>query len=210
MDFTDFMILDTRVADTADGYKGFVVTCDEKTPVSQILATVKQQVLKQRGVRMKRLVILAHGIEIQNGDGTYSEQLHQCKGTAGGYGVQLGKDDITTSRTGEFVALRGLFQADGLIEFRSCALADVSPDTVMNVDGGTWMISGNGRRLLLELAAHADVKVKASDAVQFFPMPQEKFLFFRMGKTLKWKEDTWFGHVYLFDPATQSAKRVQG
>jgi len=210
MDPTDFMILDVRVADNVDGYDGFVVSCNERTPLSQILATVKQQVQKQRGARIRRLVIFGHGIEAKEGDGAYSELLHQCKGTAGGYGVELGSDNITTSRTGEFATLRGLFRPDGVIEFRSCAIADVSPDQALKVNGNAYMLSGNGRRLLLELAAHADVKVKAADAVQLFPMRvNEKFLGFRMGNVLEFKNDKWFGNVYVFDPATQSSKRVQ-
>jgi hypothetical protein len=212
MDSTDFMILDRRVADNVNGYKGFVVNCDERVPLSQIIATVKQQVQKQRGVRMKRLVIFGHGIEAKSGDGAYSEVLHQCKGTAGGYGVELGRDYLTTSKTGEFAELRGHFAPEGVIEFRSCAIADVSPDQALLLNGEGYLLSGNGRRLLLEIAAHADVKVKAADAVQFMPMRiNEKFLGFRMGNTLEFTgNEKWHGKVYLFDPNTQSAKRVQG
>ena len=72
------------------------------------------------------------------------------------------------------------------------------------------VLSGNGKLLCLELAAHANAKVLASDAVQHYRLRLgESDVFDTGGTTMRWRED-WDGNVFLFDPDTQSVSRAQG
>lgn len=200
----DFMILDTRIADYVDGFNNDnVFMCDDSAPVSRIVAEV-QKLVKRRGQRVKRLIIDCHGLEME----VYDDQIHHQCVSSGGYGAQLGKDNLTLANVGEFAPLaRDFFAGGAIIEFRSCAVAMKGPD-VPGTETQT-MLSGNGRTFLLELAAHANVKVKASDAVQYSVLrPKNSFLGVPMGGMVLQYAESWSGNVYIFDPATQSGKRV--
>lgn len=206
----DMMILDTRVADDVDGFdNNNVFVCDASVPVSRIVAEV-QKLIKRRGQRVKRLIIYGHGLEMQ----IYDDKIHHQCVSSGGYGVQLGNDNLTLANVGEFAPLaRDFFSGGGTIEFRSCAIARKSPDLPGDPTGPDTMLSGNGRTFLLELAAHANVKVKASDAVQYATLrvnhKDDKFLGFPLGmRIMEYVENNWYGNVYVFDPATQSGRRV--
>jgi hypothetical protein len=206
----DFMILDTRVADDVDGFNNDnVFVCDDSVPVSRIVAEV-QKLVKRRGQRVKRLIIYGHGLEMQ----VYDDKIHHQCVSSGGYGVELGKDNLILANVAEFAPLaRDFFSGGGIIEFRSCAIARRAPDLPEDAEGKKTMLSGNGRTFLLELAAHANVKVKASDAVQYAVLrvnhKDDKFLGFPLGmRIMEYAENNWYGNVYIFDPVTQSGKRV--
>lgn len=75
----------------------------------------------------------------------------------GGYGLLLGRENLTMHNVSAFQALRGKFAVRGIMDIYACAAAD---------DGSTTGFTGNGRLLMAEIAGHAGALVRASDAVQ--------------------------------------------
>jgi hypothetical protein len=183
-------LLDVRVGARFDKPKPTDIVSGETTPLDYLFRKIKETAGANK---IKLLQVVAHGYElpIEDEDAAISYQ-------GGGYGIQLG-ESITIRNVSKFNVLDGAFADGGIIEFRSCAVADVSKDQ--------RGLTGNGRRLMGEIATYANATVRASDTVQHAAkkIGVESFLWF------SWYEGVevgpWEGNVWLFSPGQIQPKK---
>ena len=109
----------------------------------------------------------------------------------GGYGLQLGADDLTFSNIGKLTRLAGRFAPGAVMDIYSCAAADSGP--------AESSFSGHGVQLMLEIAANTGVLVRASGTIQTY---QTTTTTFSMAPSMNVDFGEWEGTVWLFDPKT--------
>lgn len=104
--------------------------------------------------RLSRLSVCCHGYE----GGVADERMAMSR-MGGGFGLQLGQDDLTFDTVGAFNALSGRFMAGGQMDIYACAAAE---------DSSSTGFTGNGRLLMRELAGQINATVRASDSIQLY------------------------------------------
>jgi hypothetical protein len=179
----------------------------EPKPSDVIVASIRSlswiidQVLAQLGNdRIERMSIACHGYEAGIAD-----QRAMISRMAGGFGLQLGQDDLTFTTVGAFQRLNGKFTDSGMLDIYACAAAE---DASQGND-----FTGNGRALMQELAGWTNATVRASDSVQQYSAGVRSAL----GGLITWYEGAdfgdWEGKVWLFAPdgrVTQDASPGRG
>jgi hypothetical protein len=125
---------------------------------------------------LDRLLILAHGYY----SGINSSSAAQSQ-MAGGFGIGLGKDGLNRHNVYKMNRLAGKVKA---IVIYSCSAAETAP--------GMEGKSGDGKRLMSEIAAHSGADVFASDETQLYSC---------RGTSEKIDFGVWEGTVYQFDPS---------
>lgn len=140
--------------------------------------------------RLSRLSICCHGLMA---DMTAPNRMLSRLG--GGFGLQLGWDNLTLSSAHNFARLRGKFAPGGMIDIYACAAAD---------DSSTTGFTGNGHLLMREIAGQAGAIVRASDAIQvntrgWQPQPSI-FGVARPPLDLGVFMGPWEGNVWIFSP----------
>src|ERR671922_326294 len=143
-------VLDTRIGARFKNPKPSDIIVGSATRLS----TVMDQIVKAVGSnKLRTLSVCCHGYEAGVAD-ERSAMSYQ----GGGFGLELGADNLTWETVSAFSALNGKFASKGILEIYSCAAAQDS-------SGGNGF-TGNGRLLMRELAGHAGATVRASDTVQ--------------------------------------------
>jgi hypothetical protein len=123
-------------------------------------------VVAQQNGGLRKLIIMCHGYESAG---------------RGGYGLQLGKDDLKLSTVDLFTGLRDKVKS---IIVYACAAADTAPKKRMT--------SGDGSLLMSRLAVRANCYVVASSATQIYSYGGAANAAINFG--------SWEGDVYLFGP----------
>ena len=106
----------------------------------------------------------------------------------GGYGLEFGRDNLSLDTVAPFARLKGKFTDGGLLVIFGCAAADTGPD-LGTINGER--LSGDGPRLLRQLAFLSGAPVRAADSLQQV--------------TINWMMDSadrgpWRGRTFLFMP----------
>jgi hypothetical protein len=165
----DMLVHDTRLQGSAPAIAANIWNVDATVPLQHI-ADWSAQVARDNA-NLNRYIIMCHGFEDGAGHG--------------GYGLQLGAENLTLSTVTSFRTLRGLVSV--VIVF-SCAAADVAP--------GANHTSGDGAWLCTQLAVMTQAKVVASSATQTYTYSDSSYRIFRspidFGK--------WEGDVFEFSP----------
>jgi hypothetical protein len=125
--------------------------------------------------RLDRLAIFAHGYV------RYHDQTLQMS-NVGGFGVQLGKEDLKFGTVDQFARLKGRFAPGGRIDMFACQVADTAAP-----DGP----ARSGAALMSRLAAVTGVAVRASDSVHKY---QHNAYLGTIDR------GDWEGNVFLFKP----------
>jgi len=137
----DMLVHDMRLKGPSPRIAANIWEVDSTVPIQHI-ADWSGEVARESG-SLNRYVIMAHGYEDTNGHG--------------GFGIVLGKEDLTLVTVSCFETLRGY--VDRIILF-SCAAADVAP--------GANHTNGDGAWLCTQLAVMTQAKVIASSATQYY------------------------------------------
>lgn len=117
------------------------MTVQRSAPIGAILTSVST--CAQRYGRFRRILIAAHGIE--------------GPGRRGGYGIELGRDNLVIDNIQEWAKIRGKV---ALIEIHCCKVAAQSPVDIFG--------RGDGMELCSKLAGYSGATVLAGDADQIF------------------------------------------
>ena len=143
------VIHDRRLAGKTPAYYNFVMQVNEHVSTNHICQVVARRA-KEKG-RLRRLHILCHGYESHD-----IEDLQQCVVDArGGFGLQLGKDNLDLNNYGLTVSWKNL--VDEIVLF-ACAPAD-SPNTGKD---------GDGRRFCGYIALLTGAKVIGARDTQYY------------------------------------------
>jgi len=150
------------------------------------LSTVMDQIVRAVGSNKLRILsICCHGFEA-----IVSDERAAMSYQGGGFGLELGADNLTWETVSAFSALNGKFTSNGILEVYSCAAAQDSSDG--------YGFTGNGRLLMRELAGHSGATVRASDATQQYTAGVVDIW------VASWYEGVdfgdWEGNVWLFHP----------
>jgi len=137
---------------------------DQRWSMTLILSWVSYYV--GRYGRLARLSILCHGYEDTSG--------------RGGYGLQLGKDDLTLRNVNLW---GGIYRKVNWLYVYSCAAADVAP--------GRRGTHGDGQLLCSRLAFYTGSYVRAGSATQWYQI---------RGTSREIDFGRWEGWVYTFAP----------
>jgi hypothetical protein len=156
-----------------DGVSGFSVSKNDT--IERILGWVAAA-YRSHG-QMEELGIMAHGYTKTYGPGM----------VFGGYGVQLGKDEIKMTNVHKWRAVRGM--AKRIIVY-ACNTAEVDPFAKPFGKGG-----GDGRQLCRQLANASDTPVMAAVRSQSYGYGVPGF-----GHWNEIKFGDWEGPVFLFLP----------
>ncbi len=161
------------------------------------LPTLMSQIKAACGAgRIGRLSVCCHGYE----SGIENEKTAMSR-VGGGFGLQLGSDDLTWQTVSAFADLNGRFAGDGMLDIYACAAAEDTTD-------GTGF-TGNGMLLMRELAGYAGVTVRASDTVQTYTagVVDDSILGITYGSHYEGVDfGQWEGNVWLF-PSDGSGRR---
>jgi len=160
------------------------------------LANVVKQIVDAASDKIERLSICCHGYETG-----IQSQTAQMSRMGGGFGLQLGSDDLTYQTVAAFQPLNGKFTTNAMIDIYACAAADDSSDG----QGFT----GNGRMLMRELAGWTGATVRASDTPQMYTagVVDDTFLGIKYGSHYEGVDfGQWEGNVWIF-PADGSGAR---
>ena len=150
-----------------------------------------------KGRKVSRMTLICHGAgEMTHGElavrtgatvvlpGTRSHYANEVCKIYGGYGLFLGKDQLTLENYHPFWQLNSCFTDKAVLEICGCAAADVGPTV-----GG---ISGDGRRLMSKLASVTGISVRAPLLLQ--RVEQNWYLGIA-------DRTAFVGPTYLFDPS---------
>lgn len=154
---------------------------------------VRQIIKAAGGKKIENLGLYCHGI----GRMIYQDCTLVCA-AHGGYGLQLGSDDVTFGTVTKLAPLAGRFTPGAVMDICACAAADVGAE-----DG---KMSGDGIKLMFEIAANAGVIVRASGSIQKYHSDENSFLGMRTPDANVDFGD-WEGTVWLFDPKTQKKSK---
>ncbi len=186
-------LLDTRVGARMRNPRPTDIVVGSATPFTAIFGRIK---MAAGGFgRIEKLTIIGHGIERPYNSDSANLQSNAVGRSdfLGGYGVQLGLENLTSSTVRRFSVLRQYFRPRATIDVLACAIANSNP--LLGFDG-------NGIRLLQELAAFTGANVFASDAVQWFSDHHTTdLLVTRIEQYDGVRFDSWAGNVYMFSPA---------
>jgi hypothetical protein len=175
-------VLDTRIGARFKNPKPSDIIVGSATRLS----TVMDQIVKAVGSnKLRTLSVCCHGYEAGVAD-ERSAMSYQ----GGGFGLELGADNLTWETVSAFSALNGKFASKGILEIYSCAAAQDS-------SGGNGF-TGNGRLLMRELAGHAGATVRASDTVQEYTAGVVDIWVASWYEGVDFGE--WEGNVWLFTP----------
>lgn len=167
------VVHDRRLKGVTPAYYNFVMQVNQHISTNHIVQVVAKRA-KEKG-RLKRLHILCHGYESHD-----IEDLQQCVIDArGGFGLQLGKDNLDLGNYGLTAAWKGL--VDEIVLF-ACAVAD-SPNSGKD---------GDGRRLCGYIALLTGARVIAARDTQYYYHASD-------AKPIDFEK--WEGPVYEFSTA---------
>lgn len=178
----DKLILHDRRVDGLFGILSWpkLYMVDKNTPLLHCVSHIAGRARSLGGVQ--NLEILAHGFYSRiSGDGKT-----ELANAAGGYGLQLCRENLTLANTGVTAAWKGLFKR---ITIYSCGAANTS---ALNQN-----TMADGKRFCGEVAAWTGAEVIASIASQTGRKNTLLTGGLDMGK--------WEGQVYRFDPADGKA-----
>jgi hypothetical protein len=123
--------------------------------------------------RIGRLTLMCHGFAMMaHGDVNpdTGEKLRLPAGGSklvckvyGGYGLELGSEDLNLTTVSAWSAMKGRFSADGIIIIYGCAAADTGPTHTLS---GGRVLTGDGPALMRALSAAAGVPVVAAIYLQ--------------------------------------------
>jgi hypothetical protein len=189
----ELRVLDTRIGARFNKPRVSDIIVGTATSLSSLI----DKITKACGSdKISRLSICCHGYE----SGIENEKTAMSR-VGGGFGLQLGSDDLTWKTVATFGDLNGKFSSGGMIDIYACAAAEDTTD-------GTGF-TGNGMLLMRELAGHAGATVRASDSVQIYNagVVDDTFLGIKYGSHYEGVDfGQWEGNVWLF-PADGSGKR---
>ena len=179
-------VMDRRVAPRYREPRPSDIVVGHQTPLATIFSRIVGAVGSDR---LRRLSISCHGIMAGVAD-----PRRMMSRPGGGFGLELGWEDLTLRNVTAFGALRGKFAPGGMIDLYACAAAD---------DSSTHGFNGNGRLLMQQIAGYAGALLRASDAVQVFRTGWEEQT--RFGITvaplnLGIDLGAWEGNVWIFSP----------
>jgi hypothetical protein len=175
-------VLDTRIGARFDKPKGSDIIVGSATKLDKIIEKILQGVGTNK---LRTLSVCCHGYEAGVADERAAMSYQ-----GGGFGLELGADNLTWETVSAFSALNGKFVSDGILEIYSCAAAADS-------SGGTGF-TGNGMLLMRELAGHAGATVRASDTIQLYTAGVEDWGIVSWYNGVDFGE--WEGNVWLFTP----------
>src|SRR5262249_40589977 len=145
---------------------------------------------------IERLSICCHGYET----GVESQNAQMSR-MGGGFGLQLGQDDLTYQTVAAFQPLNGKFTSNAMIDIYACAAAHDSSD-------GT-RFTGNAGMLMGDRAGWTVCTVRASDTPQPYTagVVADSFLGITYGSHYEGVDfGQWEGNVWIF-PADGSGAR---
>ena len=180
----ELRVLDTRIGARFKRPRPSDIVVGTSTPLTTLFTRITTTLGSNR---LSRLSICCHGYEAGIAD---PRQMMSRVG--GGFGLQLGSDDLTFDTVGAFSALSGKFAPGGMMDVYACAAAD---------DSSTTGFTGNGRLLMRELAGQVGATVRASDSVQMYSAGVVQTTLF--GYTIYSEYEgvdfgEWEGNVWLF------------
>lgn len=182
----DVRLLDTRIAARFREPKPTDIIVGSTRKMDWIIGEVGR-VLGEHKLRV--LSICCHGYET-----VVADPQAMISRVGGGLGLEFGADGVNFSTVSAFSSLAGKFTPDGRIDIYSCAAADDSSD---KTNGG---FTGNGRALMRELAGHAGVLVRASDATQTYTAGVVSSFFGLVTSYQGADFGEWEGNVWMFQP----------
>jgi hypothetical protein len=178
----ELRVLDTRIGARFDKPRSSDIIVGSTTPLDDIIDKIVSGVGSNQ---LSKLSICCHGYE----SGIENEVTAMSK-PGGGFGLQLGGDDLTWKTVSAFSALGGKFTSNGILEIYACAAAEDTTE-------GTGF-TGNGRLLMRELAGNVNATVRASDAVQYYSAGVTGIGPFTWYNGVDFGD--WEGNVWLFLP----------
>lgn len=178
----ELRVLDTRIGARFDKPRPSDIVVGSTTSLSDIIDKIVSGVGSNQ---LSKLSICCHGYE----SGIENEETAMSR-PGGGFGLELGADDLTWQTVSAFSALDGTFTSGGILEIYACAAAEDTTD-------GTGF-TGNGRLLMRELAGNANATVRASDAIQNYTAGVTGIGPFTWYSGVDFGD--WEGNVWLFLP----------
>lgn len=174
------VIHDRRLKGVTPAYYNYVMQVNQHVSTNHICQVVARRA-RERG-KLKRLHILCHGYESHD-----IEDLQQCVVDArGGFGLQLGKDNLDLNNYGLTAAWKNLVEE---IVIFACATAD-SPNQGKD---------GDGRRLCGYIALLTNAKVIAARDTQYY---------FHASDAKPIDFGDWEGPVYEFNQTTPMGSTI--
>lgn len=169
---TNVIVHDSRLA----GSSGWspdtsLVSTNASTPMSSIIADINNVYYAIPGL-IDEIRIMCHGYAGYN-------TAAQMSGDFGGYGLQLGSDDLTLNNYQDWYGIAG---TTNRIVVYSCAAADTQPENEGQI--------GDGMRLMGYLACVTGARVFAADRIQWYTGASSGSIDF----------GAWEGQLYRFDP----------
>jgi len=165
----DMLVHDKRLLGSSPQIAANIWEVDATVPVQHI-ADWSGKVASDN-TNLGRYIIMRHGFEDAAGHG--------------GFGLQLGTENLTLTTVPCFKTLRGLVK---VIILFGCGTADVAP--------GTNHTSGDGAWLCTQLAVATQAKVIASSATQYYSYHNSSWSFFNSPIDF----GDWEGDVFEFSP----------
>ena len=175
-------VLDTRIGARFDKPKPSDIIVGSATKLDKIIESIVKGVGTNR---LRTLSVCCHGYEAGVAD-----QRAAMSYIGGGFGLELGADNLTWETVSAFSPLNGKFASDGILEIYSCAAAADS-------SGGNGF-TGNGMLLMRELAGYVGASVRASDTIQEYTHGVDSLFGFSWYNGVDFGE--WEGNVWLFTP----------
>jgi hypothetical protein len=175
-------VLDTRIGGRFNRPKSTDIIVGSTTPLGQVVDRIVTAVGSNK---LRTLSICCHGYEAGVADERAAMSYN-----GGGFGLELGGDNLTWDTVSAFSPLYGKFASGAVMDVYSCAAAQDS--------SGGQGFTGNGRLLMRELAGYIGAIVRASDT------PQEYTAGVVDLYVVSWYEGVdfgeWEGNVWLFHP----------
>ncbi|MDB5414991.1 MAG: hypothetical protein JWR10_3326 [Rubritepida sp.] len=183
----ELRVLDTRIGARFKEPRPSDIIVGSVTPLSTLMTQITGALGSDR---LGRLSVCCHGYE----SGVADPRVAMSR-PGGGFGLQLGGDDLTWGTVSAFSSLSGKFANGGMFDIYACAAAE---DTS---DGNGF--TGNGRLLMRELAGYSGATVRASDSIQNYTagVVATTFLGIQVGTHYSGVDfGEWEGNVWLFTP----------
>jgi hypothetical protein len=182
----ELRILDTRIGARFRRPRPSDIIVGTATPLTRLFERVTSALGSNR---LSCLSICCHGYEA----GVADDRVAMSR-MGGGFGLQLGQDDLTFDTVGAFSALAGKFGGGGQMDIYACAAAE---------DSSSTGFTGNGRLLMRELAGQIAATVRASDSVQTYNHGVVTTTLFGIPVYSEYEGvdfGEWEGNVWLFLP----------
>lgn len=174
------VVHDRRLKGLTPAYYNFVMQVNQHISTNHIVQVVAKRA-REKG-RLRRLHILCHGYESHD-----IEDMQACVVNArGGFGLQLGKDNLDLNNYGLTTAWKNL--VDDIVLF-ACAVAD-SPNSGKD---------GDGRRLCGYIALTTGARVIAARDTQYY---------FHASDAKPIDFGQWEGPVYEFTSANPMGRTI--